>query len=113
MSANKNEPFGNVIDIDATPFVREMLADLYEALCAIPCGTEAFELLAQVMRIVAASLAAAAALSVASGVNRFTPYMDLDDARQRSLDLLAMLERLSRRNDTGGLPQTNEKPKDE
>lgn len=112
MTGNKNET-GGVLDIDVTPMIRASLADLYKALCRIPCGTSTFALLAQVMRTVAASLAADAALSEASGSNRFIPYMDLDDARQRSLDLLAMLERLSSRNASGGLPETHEKPSNE
>jgi hypothetical protein len=101
MTVNKTEPFSSDFSIDATPLARAPLARLYEALCQIPFGTPTFDLMARVMHIVAAGLAADAALSEASGGNRFNPYMDLDDARQRSVDLLEMLERLSSRKAAG------------
>lgn len=113
MTVNEDQPSNGVVHIDATPMARAPLNDLYKALCQIPCGTSGFELLAQVMRVVAASLAADAALSEASGSNRFIPYMDLDDARQRSLDLLAMLERLGSRNASDDSFENHEKPRNE
>lgn len=94
MEPNEDDIRRAVQTIDATPLFYVPISDLYEALAQLPRRSSAYEFSVKVIRLVAAELTLQAALTDASGVNRFKTYLDPDDARERSRDLLEVLNRL-------------------